>query len=623
MANSVVTDDEGLTRLVGWYESAEELTRDARQDAETCRDYVDGKQWTDAEVAEKKKRKQPVITINRMKRKIDFLKGVEKKGRTDPKALPRNPNDEQRAQAATDALRYVCDDTDFDMVRSEAWDNLLVEGVCAAELVVTQGRDKPQIRVNILPFDRIFFDPHSRFADFRDAKYLGVVVWMDLEDAQAVYGEKKELLTTCINDHNMTDTHDDRPRVAWADSKRKRVKVAQICYREAGVWMRATFCRAGYLRAPEQSWLLDEDGKPDCPMVFQSAYVDRENNRYGMAKEMISPQDEINHRRSKMLHLLNVRQTVSERGAFAGFDDTTNDLKGVALAKRELAKPDGHIQVNPGKRFEVLPTGDMARGQFELLQEAKSEMDLLGPNAAMEGKHGGDPSGRAIQLQQQGGYIELEPLLDALRFWTRRIYRKSWGCIRQFWTNEVWVRVTDSDEKLKWVGMNVPVTMRDQLQAEGVQIPPEAMADPRLDMVVSTHNPIVELDVDIMIDEGPDLATLQSEQFETVMNAVNASGQPLPLPLLLKLIPNLKDREKLIKEIEEGGSPAMAQMGQQMQALQQENQAIKQDQQIKLRELEVKDYDSKTKRINVAADAVTNAMSFDRGHEMAPMMGAM
>jgi len=606
MAYSVdKTQDEGLTRLVQWYESAEELTREARQDAETCRDYVDGKQWTDAEIEALKKRKQPIITINRMKRKIDFLKGVEKRQRTDPKALPRNPSDEKTAEAATDALRFVCEDSDFDRVRSEAWDNLLVEGLCAAEILVEKGKNHPKIRVEFLPFDRIFFDPHSRFDDFRDAKYLGVVVWMDLEDAKQRYPGKEDVLTSCLGTSTPTsETYEDRPRMMWADSKRKRVRVAQVCYRENGVWMRATFTRTGYLRDPEQSWLTDEDGNPDCPMVFQSAYVDRENNRYGLAKEMISPQDEINKRRSKMLHLLNVRQTLSDKGAFA-------DAGGVTKAKTELSKPDGHIEVAPGKRFEVLPTGDMARGQFELLQEAKAEMDLLGPNAAMQGKQGGDPSGRAIQLQQQGGYVEIEPLVDALRFWQKRIYRKLWMCVRQFWTNEVWVRVTDSDEKLKWVGLNVPITVADQLQSEGIEIPPEAMGDPRLQQVVGTHNPIVELDVDIIIDEGPDLATLQSEQFETVMNAVQASGQPIPLPVMLKLMPNLRDRDKIIEMVQGGGQqmdPRMAQMGQQLEQLGQENQQLKADKSLEAQKMQIEGFKAETDRLNVEADAFFNQM---------------
>ena len=46
--------------------------------------------------------------------------------------------------------------------------------------------------------------------------------------------------------------------------------------------------------------------------IMASAHTDRENNRYGMVRDLISEQDEINKRRSKALHLLSVKQAVME-----------------------------------------------------------------------------------------------------------------------------------------------------------------------------------------------------------------------------------------------------------------------------------------------------------------------
>src|SRR5690606_11100881 len=105
-------------------------------------------------------------------------------------------------------------------------------------------------------------------------------------------------------------------------------------------------------------------------------YVDRDNNRYGEVRAMISPQDEVNKRRSKGLHIINTRQTRVSRG-----------YEGDASAiKRELAKPDGIVFADQGD-FEIIQTGDMAAANFQMLQEAKAEIDLLGPNAAMAGKN--------------------------------------------------------------------------------------------------------------------------------------------------------------------------------------------------------------------------------------------
>jgi hypothetical protein len=54
----------------------------------------------------------------------------------------------------------------------------------------------------------------------------------------------------------------------------------------------------------------------DVPALSDvSASVDHDGDRYGFVRNLKSPQDEVNHRRSKALHLLNSRRVVSEKGA--------------------------------------------------------------------------------------------------------------------------------------------------------------------------------------------------------------------------------------------------------------------------------------------------------------------
>ncbi|MCZ9335754.1 hypothetical protein, partial [Klebsiella pneumoniae] len=64
-------------------------------------------------------------------------------------------------------------------------------------------------------------------------------------------------------------------------------------------------------------------------------------------------------------------------------------------------------------------------------------------------------SGKAIIASQQGGAMEIAPIMDALRDLDIRVYRKVWYRIRQFWTAEKWVRVTDDERNIKWLGLNV------------------------------------------------------------------------------------------------------------------------------------------------------------------------
>jgi hypothetical protein len=56
-------------------ETAADLTTSAREMSERDRDYYDEHQYTAEEIATLRRRKQPIITINRIKRKVDAMIG--------------------------------------------------------------------------------------------------------------------------------------------------------------------------------------------------------------------------------------------------------------------------------------------------------------------------------------------------------------------------------------------------------------------------------------------------------------------------------------------------------------------------------------------------------------------
>ncbi|MDH2239078.1 hypothetical protein N5K27_22475 [Pigmentiphaga sp. GD03639] len=551
MESQVIADNE-LSRLVGWFEDAEDATAAARRLSERDREYYDNQQWTRQELEALRKRGQPALTINYIQRKVDYLRGLERRMRSDPKAFPRTPREEQLAGAATDALRFIADQNDFDEVRSRVYENLLVEGYGGADVVAVERPDgQIDVAVEYVPWDRIVYDPHSREPDFSDARYVGIVVWMDRAEALLKWPGSEDIIEATFQAATVSDTYDDRPKLGiWTDNRRTRVRIVQMQYvGNDGTNMICTFTRGGVLEEPAPSPYIDEFGQPARSLILRGSYIDRENNRYGHVRSMISMQDEINKRRSKALHLLSVRQTYGNTRAITDKD----------AARRELAKPDGHLEINAdgefGKDFGILPTGDMAAGQMQLLAHVTGEMQAAGPNAAMAGKDPRQQSGRAIQAQQQGGSIEVEPSVDDLRQWSRQVFEAVWLRVRQFWTEERWIRVTDDERNLKWVGLNRRITLADQLQ----EMPPEqaqqaAMQmglqpnDPRLQQVVDVENEISGLNADIVIEEGPDLATLQSEQFQMLVDLARA-GMPIPPDVIIQAS-SLRNKDALLERME-------------------------------------------------------------------------
>ena len=548
---------DDLDQLLKWYDDADEASLDSRENSERDRDYYDGYQWTDDEIETMTKRGQPPIVVNRIRRKINYVLGYEQRLRTDPRAMPRTPKHEEAAKAATDALRYIVETNRFDRLKSSVFANMVVEGFGGCEISLKQGRDGIDIILKHVHWDRLFYDPHSRERDFSDARYVGTVTWIDEALLRAQFPDKKGVIdSTGLGNKSLGETYDDKPRRWWTTERRDRMKVIAIFYREPGKgWMHAIFTDGGFLKEPELIPYQDEDGGNWCPLIMQSAYVDRDNMRYGEVRELIGLQDEINKRRSKALHLLTMRQVVMEEGSVRDVNDV----------RKQMSRADGVVTVAPGLRFEILPTNDMAQGQFELLAEAKNEIDLTGANAALMGKDQLGLSGKAIQAQQQGGATELQPLMDALRDWHLTVLRRCWQLVRQYWTEERWVRVTDDENNLRFVGLNKPVTAGEMMRQRFQQLPPEeqqaraqelqmALQDPRAQQVVDTENEVAELDVDIYIEEQPDIITLQSEQFEQLAQMAGA-GVPIPPDVLIEAS-SLRNKKQLLEMMRQGqGAP--------------------------------------------------------------------
>lgn len=548
--------DAILNKLVQYVEEFEEETLDARKRSEKTRDYYDGIQLTDEEISVLKERGQPPLILNHVKRKVNFLLGHEQERRTDPKAYPRNvPQDEEGAQAATDALRYVQEDQDLPEHCSDVFEYMMLEGYGGVE--VLYNADKGCVDIKGWAWDRLIYDPYSSKHDFSDAMYLGGVTWMDQSRALAKYKDKEEVINGTVasaqreRESGTSETLADKPR--WVNfTKRPRLRVVQLYWLDGDKWMFAHFCRGGFLLGPMEVLLKDEDGASECPMVLQAAYVNRQNQRYGEAYELLDRNDEINKRRSKALHLMSVRQVKADEGAV---DD-------VESAKRELARPDGWIEKTPGLELEVLDTGNMLQGQFELLQLSMIEMEGAGPNAALMGKQGKDASGRAILASQQGGLTELARVMGRYKHFKTRVYRQIWNRIKQFWNEEKWVRVTDNENNIKFIGFNRKMTVAEvildearrkgagpedleMLQQAMMEMDPEGAQQ----LTGKLANNIAEMDMDIIIDDAPDTIVIQQEQFGEIVDLVRA-GVPFDPEDLVEMS-QLRNKDKVLKKMRE------------------------------------------------------------------------
>ena len=525
-----MTDD--LPRLKSYFSEAQALTQDARQRALVAIDYYDSDQFTREELTTLAMRGQPAITINRIKPAINSIIGVTERGRSDPRAWPRNPGDAGSADAATDVLRYIADFNRFKRLKQDCFRDLLVPGSCAALVGVDADS---QVTVTQVRWEEFFHDPRSRRQDFKDARFLGVAKWMYANDAQALYPEKAAKIAATLDTAtgggglSADQSFQDRPLqgalpASWVDANQRRLMVVEMYLKDSGAWRRCVFT-GGDVLDDGPSPYLDHRGRPDCPIEAMSAYVKRDNARYGAVWDMIGPQDEINKRRSKSVHLLSTtRIEVRDQQAI----DVDADV-----ARREASRPDGVIPYGWG----LAPNTVEFQGNMEMLQEAKAEIERMGPSPAVLGRSDNDASGRALLARQQSGLIELGNLYGALEDWELRIYRQCWSRAKQFWRDPQFIRVTDDDDAPKFVGLNQPV------------------AHPVTGAVLGYVNRVAEMDVDIEVDVQADTGTIQQEAFLELLQLVGSSPiyqQQAPLATLIQLSP-IPHKRAVLDAIKEAG----------------------------------------------------------------------
>lgn len=521
--------------------------------------YYFGYQYTQEELRIYHNRKQPAIVTNLIRPAINNVVGFEIRQRADPKCLPRTPNHEQQAEAATEVLRYIADNTKFQRHTSHVAGQIFRRGMGAVEVCVNP--DKPdEVQVVGIRATDFFRDPRSRAADFEDARYLGYAVWMDQDEITARYPEHADEIKASYDQPAgaVTNDFEDRPMDgnAWGDTRRQRVLVVTMYYARADTWYYCRYVGGGILEQMVSPY-LDEDSKPECAIYAVSGYVDEDGNRQGLIRDMLGPQDETNHRRSKLLHMMNTRQVITEEGV----------VEDVEKARVELVRPDGWTEVRPGSidKLRIERNLDQTQGQSELLRDSKEDIMRVSPHSSMAETNSPNASGRALMARQQTSSMELAGFFDNLRDWRYRVYKAFLNRAKQFWDTEKYIRVSDDADEMSWITINQP-KMQDTPfgQMPMMQMGPDGQLQPQLD------NAIADMDMDIIIEEGADYATLAQEQYDGLLNLASA-GVTFPPEFYVKAS-SMRNKKELLEAIKQPEpDPMQGQMAQaQLEKLQSE-----------------------------------------------------
>lgn len=507
--------------------------REEIDEQKDARRYYHGAQWTEAQIKILKKRKQPISTVNRIGRKIDGVVGLLERLRQDPKAFPRTPGQEQGADIATAVIRYALDSQEWKPKSAEIARDGAIEGIGGLEINLTQGDTRDpndrDIELDIVEPENFFYDPRSKRADFSDARYMGVGKWMDIDLAKEMFPDKSDEIEQSIDNDTELSTNPDNEN-KWFNSDRKHIRLVDCWYRHNGEWCYSIFTGSAILMEGK-SYLIDEKNKTECKYIMYSGSVDHDGDRYGFVRNMKSSQDSINFKEAKLNHILASRRLIMSNAA----------VKDVETARKEWARTDGVIIVNPGGEVKADDQSFDFAGWSKLLVDSKQEIEGFGPNPQLLGQGSEQQSGRAISLLQQAGIAELGPYIQGFKGWKVRVYRAVLNAIQRHWTAERYIRVTDDDGLAQFIQIN------------GLQVDPMT-GHPNI------VNAIGSLDVDVIIDEGPDSINMMADTYDALI-AMASSGAQVPPQVLIELSPGIDGRtkKKLLGYIEQAQKPGPAQ----------------------------------------------------------------
>jgi hypothetical protein len=591
-----------------------------------ARRYRHGAQWNADQIKTFNDRKQPIVTYNKIGQKIDGIVGTVERLKQDPKAFPRSPEHQQGADLATAVLRYLMDNNNWNAVTPIVTESAAVDGLAGIELDLravpptpqqsrgSPPQQQPDYDVMFKPVDNdgFFYDPRSFKHDFEDARYLGVGKFVDEELlVELLPGMEEDIKAACDTNTELMSNSDRDNRWFATNGDFKQIRLVDIWYKSKGGWKWALFTGSKILMQGESPF-VDEHDKPICKYLMFSAAVDHDGDRYGFPRNLMSPQDEVNQRRSKALHELNNRRIIATKSAIAD--------NNVEALRREAARSDGIVLVNTSLddiRFDDQAKQAAVMGQLQFMQDAKSEIETFGPNSAMIGgdASAGGSSGRAIALLQQAGLAGLGPYMFNLRGWKVRVYRALFCAAQKYWTNQRWIRVTDAEGEPQFVQIN------------------EMLNGPDGQPMGMMRNAIGELDVDIILDEGPDTITLMQDTYEAISQALPAVAPMLSpaaakavMGVLIETSPLPAEVKKLFRDADEQQAqqpdPKQQEADAKLALAQQEAAArIANDQQTAQSQLQIKreaaalqlqlDREKAANEIQIERDKAHNAMQLE------------
>jgi len=482
-------------RVKAWWHEARTLHADNRKRRLKDHDCYEGDSWDQMDALILESRGQKKVNINRIKPAIDWIKGTQRRMRIDYRVLPRQQDDAKNAEIKTKIMKYYSDVNHEPYHRSQAFSDAIISGLGWLELGVRDDPEDEPIYYRYEDWINIWEDKYSVELDYSDARYLfrrrktdlDIAVAMfpdhasDLIAAAAKAGEIASYDEIIMDDDTDVGGEDEE----LADQTRSRVTLVECWYIQPERRTILTGEDIGtlsgrvYQKDNEYMAQLVESGyastfdavkKTVRCMIFaegmdhplqdqESVYAHnripfipvwgyrrkRSGESYGVTRNIIDIQDDINKRWSKSLYLLSTNRIIAD-------DDATDNWDELYL---QANRPDGVVRKKRGAEVRIETNANLAQGHIELMSlDAKLIQEGTGVTDENMGRQTNATSGRAIQARQEQGNTVTSELYDNLRLAIQLAGEMELSLIEQFCPEERTFRIVGERGQTEFVTVN-------------------------------------------------------------------------------------------------------------------------------------------------------------------------
>jgi len=438
----------------------------SRYEAAEVMDLFHNRQYNHSQLATLENRGQPAETFNVIKLFGRLLLGYYSSVVNTVKVSPEQLQDIPTASILNDLIRKSMERNQFETEGDKIKLDGILQGLMCTYVDVEEtgktdrfGRKLKQLSLSHVPAEEIVLDPMSTLEDYSDARFLHRFKWMSEDQLKKLMREFSDMTNKKIDDLiERLDSYENHLDIDEGEFEYKYSDQFTGYYRIYDNYLIVnTVIEDDDGDAWSIYWCADEElyrekiTYKEVKFNYRVHKIHTSNKveYYGIFREVVESQKAINQALLKIQLMVNSQKAFVEDNGVENIDDFTDMYNRVnaVIPVRKLSK----IKIE-NLHSEVVDQYLIIDKGFERIQK------VLGVNDSFLGNAFASDSGRKVKLQQNATALALRYITVRIEQFYRLLGSDMVNLMKQYFTGEQVLRVTDEIVGERWISLNQPMT---------------------------------------------------------------------------------------------------------------------------------------------------------------------